>query len=542
MASATLSKSRQDSTPLQRLRAVDASTWAKVAFAGLCVVALFGYFAFPTYPTYDSFYALLWGRDLLHLHLPDFRVYRGPTEHPLAIAFGMLCSLFGQGGARLMVLGSIASFVALVAGVYRLARLCFGPVVGMFAGLLMLSRFFDENLAAQGYLDISYIALIVWAVALEVEKPRRGTLVFAMLAAAGLLRPDAWVLSGVYWLWCVWPPSGDRGDPERRARAETSNRPARGSRRPSIGRHEQSNAHQQSDAPLVPRPGGDRAAGVGRRRRGGHRQPAVLAALDRRAGPGTGAHAGVVQRGRLGVDVFGADRQAAGRARRPDRRADRPLARPAPRGGSARGARPAGARIRGRGRRRRVGDRPLPDGRRGGADRLLRGGDRGLVDARAGIEAAPRMDGWSRGAGALRNGGCRHHAEPLQPAHDAGLPRGLPQGARGCPREPEGEGRAEALSAGLAAEQQADPRRALDPRQRRAARHRRAQPGARRRGKGSHALEDRIRRGSVAVYPLGSAVFFEAIVDVGDDPRDQVPLAGFRRIYTSRYYAVYANC
>ena len=49
-------------------------------------------------------------------------------------------------------------------------------------------------------------------------------------------------------------------------------------------------------------------------------------------------------------------------------------------------------------------------------------------------------------------------------------------------------------------------------------------------------------RGSVAVYPLGSAVFVEAIVDVGDDPRDQVPLPGFRRIYTSQYYAVYANC
>ena len=61
-------------------------------------------------------------------------------------------------------------------------------------------------------------------------------------------------------------------------------------------------------------------------------------------------------------------------------------------------------------------------------------------------------------------------------------------------------------------------------------------------GKRSHTLERRILRGSVAVYPLGSAVFFEAIVDVGDDPRDQVPLAGFRRIYTSRYYAVYANC
>src|SRR5579871_6529418 len=77
--------------------------WAAIGLAALCAGAVIGYFAFPTYPTYDSFYALLWGRDLLHLHLPDFRVYRGPTEHPLAIFFGMLCSIFGDGGARLMV-------------------------------------------------------------------------------------------------------------------------------------------------------------------------------------------------------------------------------------------------------------------------------------------------------------------------------------------------------------------------------------------------------------------------------------------------------
>jgi hypothetical protein len=61
-------------------------------------------------------------------------------------------------------------------------------------------------------------------------------------------------------------------------------------------------------------------------------------------------------------------------------------------------------------------------------------------------------------------------------------------------------------------------------------------------GKGSHTLENRIRRGSVAVYPLGSAVFYEAIVDVGDDARDQIPQDGYRRIFTSRYYAIYGNC
>ena len=204
MESATLTRHRPGPIRLARLRAAGPGAWAVIGFAVLCVGAVIGYFAFPTYPTYDSFYALLWGRDLLHLHLPDFRVYRAPTEPPLAIAFGMFASIFGQGGARLMVFGSIASFVAVVAGVYRLGRLCFGPVVGLLAALLVLSRFFVENLAAQGYLDISYVALIVWAIVLEVERPRRGTPVFLMLAAAGLLRPDAWVLSGAYWLWCSW--------------------------------------------------------------------------------------------------------------------------------------------------------------------------------------------------------------------------------------------------------------------------------------------------------------------------------------------------
>lgn len=69
----------------------------------------------------------------------------------------------------------------------------------------------------------------------------------------------------------------------------------------------------------------------------------------------------------------------------------------------------------------------------------------------------------------------------------------------------------------------------------------RSQAAADRRA-GEPALQRRLRRGSVAVYPLGAAVFFKAIVDPGDDPRVQAPEAGFKRVYTSRYYAVYANC
>src|SRR2546423_2981796 len=153
MESATPTRVVPGSTLLARLRSARRPPeWAAVALAAMCVLALVGYLAFPTYPTYDSFYALLWGRDVLHLHLPDFRVYRGPTEHPLAIAFGMLCSLFGQGGARLMVLGSIASFVAGVAGSYRLRRLCLRPAAGAVAGPPVLSRFLVGYLPPHGHL------------------------------------------------------------------------------------------------------------------------------------------------------------------------------------------------------------------------------------------------------------------------------------------------------------------------------------------------------------------------------------------------------
>ena len=116
----------------------------------------------------------------------------------------MLVSIFGQAGARLMVLGSIASLRGRRGRHVPPLRVCFGPLVGWVAALLLLSRFFVESLATQGYLDISYLALIIWAVALEAERPRRGTPVFLLLAAAGLLRPDAWVMAGAYWLWCSW--------------------------------------------------------------------------------------------------------------------------------------------------------------------------------------------------------------------------------------------------------------------------------------------------------------------------------------------------
>jgi hypothetical protein len=507
MESATLTRpgTTPGSTRQARLAAVSAGAWARIGFAAMCVGAIVGYFAFPTYPTYDSFYALLWGRDLLHLHLPDFRVYRGPTEHPLAIAFGMLCSIFGQGGARLMVLGSIASFVAAVAGMYRLGRLCFGPVVGLLAALLLLSRFFVENLAAQGYLDISYVALIVWAIVLEVERPRRGTSVFLVLAGAGLLRPDAWVLSGVYWLWCSWP-AGNRARLRYLALAAT--------------------------APLL-------WAGV----------DAIVTGNPLYSLTATAGLAQELERTQGFTSVVGSLWSYSDRidklpvllgaivglplaAWMAPRRVLVPLVSLALLFGVFLAEGAVGASV---------------------IDRYLIG-----AASVALLFCAVTLGGWAMlepgstvrrvwiaGASVLLLYGGFSAASTLSlsslrttlAAHEdfhEGLVAALKSPA--VQRE---LGRCPLVSL---------PNNKLIPDARwildTVGQHDIVARSEVRAdvAKGSHALEHRLAHGSVAVYPLGSAVFVDAIVDVGDDPRDQVPLAGYRRIYTSRYYAVYGNC
>ena len=181
-----------------------ADQWARRAFVVLCIGFAIGILVFPTYPNYDSYYALLWGREILDGRLPVFEGFRLPTEHPLAIAFGLVLALFGEVGDRLWVALTFASFLALVAGVYRLGRVAFTPVIGLIAALLLLSRFDFGFLAARGYIDIPYLALVMWAIALEAARPRRGTPVFALLTAAGLLRPEGWMLAGLYFLWMSW--------------------------------------------------------------------------------------------------------------------------------------------------------------------------------------------------------------------------------------------------------------------------------------------------------------------------------------------------
>ena len=187
-----------DSPPESR-----ASRLPAAALALLALIAVVGFIVYPTYPNYDSYYSLLWGRELLDFQKPSFDAYRAPTQHPLGVFFGAGLSLLGDGADRLMLGAALVSFVILAAGLYRLGRVAFTPAIGLVAAVLLCTRFDFPFLAARGYIDVSYLAVVVWAAALEAQRSRRGVPVFVLLMLAALMRPEAWLLSGAYFLWML---------------------------------------------------------------------------------------------------------------------------------------------------------------------------------------------------------------------------------------------------------------------------------------------------------------------------------------------------
>ncbi|HEX6115886.1 MAG TPA: hypothetical protein VFY99_02220 [Solirubrobacterales bacterium] len=189
-------------------------TLRKLELAGLAVlvvITIVGFALWPSYPNYDSVYTLVWGGELLGGDEPSFEAFRAPTQHPLAILVAIVLYPLGGAADHALVLLTLLSFVAVVAAVYRLGRDAFAPLVGLAAALIMISRFDFPYLAVRAYIDIPFMALVLWAAVLEYRRPRRGGVVWVLLAAAGLLRPEAWALLGLYWLWlsfggeATWP-------------------------------------------------------------------------------------------------------------------------------------------------------------------------------------------------------------------------------------------------------------------------------------------------------------------------------------------------
>jgi hypothetical protein len=81
--------------------------------------------------------------------------------------------------------------------------------VGLVGALFAASSFAFLLYAVRAFVDIPFLAVVVWAGALAVGRASgvggRGSAVGAMalLFLAGLLRPEAWLLAVLWWAWCI---------------------------------------------------------------------------------------------------------------------------------------------------------------------------------------------------------------------------------------------------------------------------------------------------------------------------------------------------
>ena len=160
---------------------------------------------FPVgFPNYDTIYSLLWGREMAHGMSPDMGAALPPTPHPLAELFGLVATPLGDGAIDLTMVVAYAALGLVGYLVYRLGSLWFDRPIGAVAALIVLTRAPYLSNGLRAYVDLPYIALVLGALVLETRRPRAGWPVLALLALAGLLRPEAWLFAGAYWLYLAW--------------------------------------------------------------------------------------------------------------------------------------------------------------------------------------------------------------------------------------------------------------------------------------------------------------------------------------------------
>jgi hypothetical protein len=182
-----------------------ARNWLTPA-AWVAAVSLLLLLVFPVgFPNYDTIYALVWGRELAHGASPDYGAALPPTPHPLADLLGLVTTPIGDGAITVTMIVAYVSLALCGYLVYRLGTLWFDRWIGAVAAAIVLTRapFLSNGLRA--YVDLPYIALCLGALTIEAKRPRAGWPVLALLALAGLLRPEAWGFSVAYWLWLARP-------------------------------------------------------------------------------------------------------------------------------------------------------------------------------------------------------------------------------------------------------------------------------------------------------------------------------------------------
>lgn len=183
-----------DSTATARLLPLPgAAKWA-LAVAGLLTCWIVAG-ALGAQPGYDASWHLVWAGDVLDWTKPELDGWAAPTEHPLMLGVALVAAVFGEGASQMLIGLELFALLLIAPAAARLTKASMGSAAAGIAAWAILAGAYGLLLAAlRGYLDVIFVLLVIWGAARgrELGGWRPMALPFAL---AGLLRPEAWLLS-----------------------------------------------------------------------------------------------------------------------------------------------------------------------------------------------------------------------------------------------------------------------------------------------------------------------------------------------------------
>lgn len=181
-------------------RAADSPlAWVALSVA----LAIVSWATLPTVPSYDPFSWIIWGREVSDPHLA-FAISGGPSWKPLPFAFTTVYGLFGSAAPALWVITARVGGLLGLIGAWRVAaRLAGGRRAAAAAGLIAAGGILVTQdwgyYFFRGASEPALIACTVWAID-RLLAGRRGS-AYALVVAAGLIRPEWWVFLLGFALW-----------------------------------------------------------------------------------------------------------------------------------------------------------------------------------------------------------------------------------------------------------------------------------------------------------------------------------------------------
>ncbi|HEY7619363.1 MAG TPA: hypothetical protein VH834_06285 [Solirubrobacteraceae bacterium] len=167
-------------------------TVAAVALAGAATLLI------PATLGYDAWAWTVWGRQLAHL---DLATTAGPSFKPLPVLVLAPLSALGGAAPYVWMAAMRACAIGALLLAYRLGARLAGPLAGAVAALSLALSADLYRTALLGSAEPALIALALGAFDRHLDGRRDQALL--LIAVAGLIRPEAWVLLAGYGVY-VW--------------------------------------------------------------------------------------------------------------------------------------------------------------------------------------------------------------------------------------------------------------------------------------------------------------------------------------------------